>query len=145
MRLAVHAIGRLRGSEADLVASYAKRLQGVFQIRELSGKTTKAEGEVLLKSLPDKALVVLLDERGKDISSRALAEKMQAWQESGPQDIVFLIGGADGVTDGVRDRADFVLAFGCKTWPHKLVRVMLLEQLYRVQQINAGHPYHREG
>ncbi|HBM90436.1 MAG TPA: 23S rRNA (pseudouridine(1915)-N(3))-methyltransferase RlmH [Rhodospirillaceae bacterium] len=145
MRLALHAIGRLRGAEAELAADYAKRLQGTFQIRELSGKTAKAEGAALLKALPDKALVVLLDERGQDISSCALAKKMQAWQESGPQDLVFLIGGADGVTEEVRGRADFILAFGRKTWPHKLVRVMLLEQLYRIQQINAGHPYHRSG
>jgi 23S rRNA (pseudouridine1915-N3)-methyltransferase len=78
------------------------------------------------------------------MSSRDFAAKIKGWQEQGLAHLVFLIGGADGVTDDVRKQADFSLGFGRLTWPHRLVRVMLLEQLYRAQQINAGHPYHRD-
>ncbi len=144
MKLHLLALGRLRGAYAELCAEYAKRLTGSIAIRELSAATQKAEGEALLKALPAKAFVVALDEHGKDLSSRELAAKLQAWQDQGVNDLAFLIGGADGLTDEVKARAQFTLGLGHKTWPHKLARVMLLEQLYRAQQINTGHPYHRD-
>jgi 23S rRNA (pseudouridine1915-N3)-methyltransferase len=144
MRITLLAIARLRGAEAEIAADYQKRIAAGFKIKELSGATQKAEGTALLAAIPEKAYVVLLDERGKDLSSREFAQKLKKWEETGPQDLVFLIGGADGVTEDVKARADFTLGMGRKTWPHKLVRVMLLEQIYRAQQINAGHPYHRD-
>lgn len=145
MKLTLLAIGKLRGSEAELCAEYAKRLTGGgLVIRELTAPTQKAEGAALLAAVPARAKVVLLDERGKDLSSRELADKMKNWQEEGLSDLVFVIGGADGLTDEVKGRGDFTLGLGRKTWPHKLARVMLMEQLYRAQQINAGHPYHRD-
>ncbi len=101
------------------------------------------EGELLLAALPDRALVVALDERGKNVSSADFAKLIAKWQSSGST-IAFLIGGADGHGDPVRARADNLLALGTMTWPHLLVRAMLCEQLYRAQQILAGHPYHRE-
>lgn len=143
MKLSIYAIGRIKGELIELAQDYVTRIHGGVTIREFSAPTQKAEGEALLHALPDKALVVLLDERGKDLSSPELARQIQAWQETGKQDLIFMIGGADGVTDEVRRRADFMLSFGRKVWPHKLIRVMLLEQIYRAQQINAGHPYHR--
>ncbi len=145
MKLAVHAIARLRGPFAELADDYARRITSGLTQREITAPTQKAEGEALLKSLPAGAFVVLLDERGKDLTSLAFAAKMKQWEELGKADLVFIIGGADGVTQAVKDRADFLLGLGAKTWPHKLVRVMLIEQIYRAQQINAGHPYHREG
>lgn len=141
MKISVIAVGKMRGPDAELCEEYAKRIKGIA-IREIPTGTQKSENEALLKALPAKAFVVLCDERGKDLSSKELADKYAAWQER--QELVFLIGGADGATDDLRKRADFVLGLGCKTWPHRLVRVMLLEQIYRAQQINAGHPYHRE-
>lgn len=144
------AIGKLRGAEAELCAEYLKRLKGEIVVREIAapkslppGAAQKAEAELLLKAIPPKSFVVLLDERGKDLSSREFAAKLESWltQRDG---LAFIIGGADGVTDGVRARADFTLGLGRATWPHRLARVMLLEQLYRAQQINAGHPYHRD-
>src|ERR1700733_14467673 len=102
-------------------------------------ETQKAEVELLLKAIPAKSFVVLLDERGRDLSSRDFAAKMKGWHEQSFANLVFLIGGADGVTDSVCEGADFTLGLGHATWPHRLVRVMLLEQLYRAQQINAGH------
>jgi 23S rRNA (pseudouridine1915-N3)-methyltransferase len=84
-----------------------------------------------------------LDGRGKTFSSEALAKQISAWQQRGDGSVVFLVGGADGLAESVRERADLLLSLGTMTWPHMLVRVMLIEQLYRAQQILAGHPYHR--
>src|SRR5262249_50192554 len=143
MKLTIVTIGKARTAEIALANGYIKRLKSGVAIKEITtGKTQKAEAEQILKSIPPKSFVVLLDERAKDLGSRDCAAKFAQWQERGS--IAFLIGGADGVTDEIRKRADFTLGFGKLTWPHRLVRVMLLEQLYRARQINAGHPYHRD-
>lgn len=144
MKLHILAIGKLRDAYAELCAEYAKRLSGSIKIKELTAATQKAEGRALLEALPTKAFVVILDEHGKDLSSRELAAKLEGWQNQSLNDLAFIIGGADGLTAEVKEKANFVLGLGKKTWPHKLVRVMLLEQLYRAQQINSGHPYHRD-
>ena len=101
------------------------------------------EGELILGALPAGAPFVALDERGVQWSSRALAERIATWRDHGSPELAFAIGGADGLHSMVLDRADVTLSFGSMTWPHLLVRGMLLEQLYRAQQILAGHPYHR--
>ena len=142
MKTTIVAIGKMRGPDAELCEEYKKRIKNIA-IRELATGTQKSENENLLKAIPTKSFVILCDERGKDLSSRELAGKLAAWQERASE-LIFVIGGADGLTDEVRKRADFMLGFGRQTWPHRLVRVMLLEQLYRAQQINAGHPYHRD-
>jgi len=151
MKTAVLAIGKARGPEAEWLAEYLKRLGKDVCVQEFvmskslpSAEAQKAEGMRLLKAIPEKSFVVLLDERGKDITSREFAAKLSAWQDQGVGNLIFIIGGADGVTDDVRAKANFVLGFGRLTWPHKLVRVMLLEQIYRARQILAGHPYHRD-
>lgn len=151
MKTLILAIGKLRGFEAEWCAEYQKRLKGDVAVKEMAAsknlapaETQRAEADLLLEALPPKSCVVLLDERGKDMPSRDFAAKIKNWQEQGLSHLVFLIGGADGVTDEVRAKAGFTLGFGRLTWPHRLVRVMLLEQLYRAQQINAGHPYHRD-
>jgi 23S rRNA (pseudouridine1915-N3)-methyltransferase len=87
--------------------------------------------------------VVALDERGAALSSAAFAERLGTWRDGGIPDLAFLIGGADGLADTVRQRAGLVLSLGLMTWPHLLARGLLLEQIYRAQQILAGHPYHR--
>jgi len=151
MKTLILAIGKLRGPEAEWCAEYQKRLKGDCVVREMAAaknlppvETQHAEAALLLKALPPKCFAVLLDERGKDLSSRDFTAKIESWRERGAAHLAFLIGGADGVTDIVRARADFTLSFGRLTWPHRLVRVMLLEQLYRAQQITSGHPYHRD-
>lgn len=144
MKVTLLAIGKIKGAYAELCSDYAKRMSSNFQVKELTAASQKAEGAALLAALPDKAFLVLLDERGKDLSSRDLADKFQSWQEQGHLNLVFMIGGADGHTDAVKQRADFILGLGNKTWPHKMARLMLLEQLYRAQQISIGHPYHRD-
>jgi len=145
MRITVLAIGRARGPVADLCADYAKRLTWSFILKELEPKpaTQERESAALLTGLPDGARVVVCDERGKNLSSQLFADKLQSWQDDSVRDIAFLLGGADGHSDNIRKRADLILGFGQLTWPHMLARVMLMEQIYRAQQIIAGHPYHR--
>ena len=99
---------------------------------------------MLLAAVPADAAVVALDESGQALSSRALAARIGRWRDDGRGCIAFLVGGADGLDDAVCARADLVLSFGKATWPHMLARAMLAEQLYRAQQILAGHPYHRD-
>lgn len=145
MRITVLAIGRARGPVADLCADYAKRLTWPFTLKELEPKpaTQERESAALLAALPDGAKLVVCDERGKNLGSQQFADKISHWQDDGARDVVFMLGGADGHPDEIRKRADLVLGFGQLTWPHMLARVMLLEQIYRAQQIIAGHPYHR--
>ena len=142
MKITILAVGKMRGADAELCEEYKKRLKGPLSVREIAAPAPKAESEALLKAVAAKAFLVVCDERGKDLSSRELAEQFAAWQSRA--ELIFVIGGADGVSDALRTRADFILSLGRKTWPHRLARIMLLEQLYRVQQINAGHPYHRD-
>jgi 23S rRNA (pseudouridine1915-N3)-methyltransferase len=102
------------------------------------------EAALILAALPSAARLVALDERGAPWTSRQFADRLGGWRDAGSAALAFAIGGADGLGPAVIDRADAVLSLGAMTWPHFLVRGMLLEQLYRAQQILAGHPYHRE-
>jgi 23S rRNA (pseudouridine1915-N3)-methyltransferase len=148
----IAAVGRIKaGPLADLQSEYVKRLGGSIAIKEveerraLPAEQRKArEGELLLAALPEGAFVVALDERGKTLASTAFAERMQHWQADGVKTLAFVIGGADGLARAVVDRAGLTLSLGAMTWPHLLARILLLEQLYRAQQILNGHPYHRE-
>jgi 23S rRNA (pseudouridine1915-N3)-methyltransferase len=151
MRVTVCAVGRLKaGPERELIDRFSRRISWPFEIREVEerrrlppAELTAREGELLEAACPAGAVRVVLDERGKPLGSGAFAERIGAWRDAG-RDVAFLIGGADGHADAVRTRADLLLSFGAATWPHMLVRVMLVEQVYRAQQILAGHPYHRE-
>jgi 23S rRNA (pseudouridine1915-N3)-methyltransferase len=122
-------------------------LKEVEEKRKLPAAELKLrEGELLLAALPERAagaVVVALDENGKRLSSAAFAKQLGLWRDRGIADLAFLIGGADGMSDAVRGRADLLLSLGDMTWPRLLVRVLLVEQLYRGQSILAGHPYHR--
>jgi 23S rRNA (pseudouridine1915-N3)-methyltransferase len=102
------------------------------------------EAELILAALPAGARLVALDERGEPWSSRDFAERLGQWRDRGVAALAFAIGGAEGLGRAVIEQADAVLSLGAMTWPHLLVRGMLLEQLYRAQQILAGHPYHRD-
>ncbi|MFP6581164.1 MAG: 23S rRNA (pseudouridine(1915)-N(3))-methyltransferase RlmH [Candidatus Hydrogenedentota bacterium] len=104
----------------------------------------KQEAEKLLAAIPTSAAIVALDERGKALSSRDFAKKIDNWGVEGLSTVVFIIGGADGLDESVRKKAHLILGFGTLTWPHKLVRVMLTEQIYRAWSISTGHPYHRD-
>ena len=151
MDIVIACIGRLKaGAEADLLARYVKQTRWNVVIREFEDKKSgspderkKRESEMLLSAVPDSAKVVVLDERGKQTGSEAFAKKLGNWQDDGVPAVVFMIGGADGHTDDLRKRADYLMAFGEMTWPHFLARVMLAEQIYRARTILDGHPYHR--
>ncbi len=145
------AVGRLKkGPLHDLTEEYRSRLQWPLNILEIeskhkdSDKTQADEAHRILDALKDDAYIVALDERGRSLKSLDFAKKIEDLQNSGQNHIQFILGGADGLTDDVRNRADLLLSFGQQTWPHMLARVMLLEQIYRAQQILKGHPYHRE-
>lgn len=158
MRIVVAAIGRLKqGPETELSERYRKRAAQIgrqlglrdieiIEIRESraadAGKRMIEELIALANVIPDKAAVVLLDSRD-NLESVDLATCLSKWRANGRPAVVFMVGGADGTAPNLRDKADLRISFGSATWPHQLVRVMLLEQLYRATTILAGHPYHR--
>jgi 23S rRNA (pseudouridine1915-N3)-methyltransferase len=159
MRILIAAVGRLKqGPERDLAERYRKRaadagrgvgLQAfdVVEIRE--SRADNVERRMLEESIaianivPERAVTVILDERGENVSSAAFAGHLQAWRAENRPAVVFIIGGADGLAPGLRDKATLAIAFGAATWPHQFVRIMLLEQIYRGVTILSGHPYHR--
>jgi 23S rRNA (pseudouridine1915-N3)-methyltransferase len=102
------------------------------------------EAELMLAALPEGACLVALDETGAGWSSRELAQRFVHWRDRGVATLAFGVGGAGGLGSAVLERADAVVSLGAMTWPHLMVRCLLLEQLYRAQQILAGHPYHRD-
>src|SRR5215469_7614502 len=159
MRLVVAAVGRLkRGPERDLEARYFERITKAGRavgirsstISELSESPARRAAERisqeaagLADEIPDGAAVVALDEHGESLASEALAQRIGRWRDEGRPALVFLIGGPDGLAPELLAKADLRLAFGRMTWPHQLVRIMILEQLYRAIAILSGHPYHR--
>ena len=151
MRISLITVGRLKSGPLDTLAQhYAERIHWPLTIREVEEKRklpakelVEREGALLLAALPPSAVLVALDERGQPMTSAAFAERIGRWRDAGAADLAFAIGGADGLADAVRERAQLVLSLGAMTWPHLLARGLLLEQLYRAQQILAGHPYHR--
>lgn len=149
MKISIIAVGKQKQSPSmDMCKEYLKRMKWKLSIKEIDSpknSTKDREAELILKEIPKSSFVVALDERGESYSSQDFAQKLSEWQNIAPNnEIFFLIGGADGFNFIVRERANFLLSFGKQTWPHMLVRVMLLEQLYRAQQISEGHPYHRQ-
>lgn len=161
MRLTVFAVGRMKaGPESELVSRYADRLAksgralgfdfgGVSEIPESRAQTAdarKAEESAKCTALGDESgtVLILLDERGKSLSSRAFAEKLRHYRDTGTSRAVFAIGGPDGHDAELRKKADLVISFGAQTWPHQMARIMLMEQIYRAVTILSGHPYHRD-
>ena len=155
MRLHLCAVGRLRaGPERVLIDDYLDRLGKTgrplglgpvteHEVEDRRGGGMAAEGALLVRAVPAGAALCVLDERGRTLSSPEFAAQLAAWRDGGRQDAAFVIGGADGLDPGLRDRADLAISFGRMVWPHMLVRVMLAEQLYRAATILAGSPYHR--
>lgn len=150
MDLTIIAVGRLKsGPEASLIGEYRKRLpwnvtiQEVEERRPITGPERQArEADLILAAIPAGAELVALDERGKSMPSAAFAAFVGDCRDQG-RPLAFVIGGADGLHQRVRDRAARLLSFGPMTWPHAFARVMLVEQLYRAHTILTGHPYHK--
>jgi 23S rRNA (pseudouridine1915-N3)-methyltransferase len=152
MRVTIVAIGKQRdGALKALEQLYAGRMTWPLSVREVAEKRKlppaemkEREGALLFDACPKDAVLVALDARGTTMGSADFAKRMAQWRDNGVADLAFLIGGAGGLNDSVKRRADLLLSFGPMTWPHFLARGMLLEQLYRAQTLLAGHPYHRE-
>lgn len=139
------AVGRIKNSPfAPLWDEYFKRMTGWrVTLHELETRTQAEEIRAIQAKIRADAHVIALDERGKAMDSPAFAAHIQSLMDRGRTPIQFVIGGADGLGEDIRKRADDLLSFGIQTWPHLMVRVMLMEQIYRARQINSGHPYHR--
>ncbi len=150
MKITLIAVGQLKPSpHKDLLEEYLKRIPDSLRIKEIDDRKIalhphrkEQEATLILEHIPKEAFVIALDERGKSLTSLALADLLS--KKAQEQEIFFIIGGADGLGQEIRNRANFLLSFGAMTWPHMLVRVLLAEQIYRIYSILSGHPYHRE-
>lgn len=155
MRVSLCVVGRLRsGPERELLDDYLTRFDRtgralglgpvqVLEVEDKKGGGMEAEAELLRRTIPEGAVLVTLDERGKMLTSPQFADRMAEWRDAGQRDMALVIGGADGISPALRAEADFSISFGKMVWPHMLVRVMAAEQLYRAASILAGSPYHR--
>jgi 23S rRNA (pseudouridine1915-N3)-methyltransferase len=159
MRLVVIAIGRLKqGPERELAERYRERFDDIgrklgfrgitiHEIPESRGQDAATriaeEASAISAAIPPKSVLVTLDERGENLDSPAFARHLGRWRDEAVANTIFVIGGADGLSPELQRKAKLKLAFGSATWPHQMVRIMLLEQVYRAATILAGHPYHR--
>ena len=145
LKIDIIAAGRLRPSPLlDVWNDYATRMQWQINLIELEAKNEADLEAKYLDKIRNDAFTFVLDERGKSLGSREFAGKFDSLMAEGQSQIQFIIGEADGLPKSIKQNANFLLAFGIQTWPHMLVRIMLIEQIYRAQQILAGHPYHRD-
>jgi 23S rRNA (pseudouridine1915-N3)-methyltransferase len=159
MRLVVISVGRLKqGPERELAERYRDRFDDIgrklgfrgLEVHEISesrardAATRMAEEAVAIAALiPEKSVVVALDEHGTSVDSASFARQLGRWRDEAVANNVFVIGGADGLSPDLQRKSKLTVAYGAATWPHQMVRVMLLEQIYRAATILAGHPYHR--
>ncbi|MHA1566858.1 MAG: 23S rRNA (pseudouridine(1915)-N(3))-methyltransferase RlmH [Alphaproteobacteria bacterium] len=152
MRILITAIGRGRNRpETALYEFYAGRInRWPVTLREqdlrrpvAAAKRRSAEAELLCRPIAAGATLIALSENGQSLDSHGFAARLGRWEDAGTSDLAFVIGGADGLDEGLLHRATLVLSLGALTWPHLLARALLAEQLYRAQQILSGHPYHR--
>ncbi|MGY8985647.1 MAG: 23S rRNA (pseudouridine(1915)-N(3))-methyltransferase RlmH [Sphingomonadales bacterium] len=151
MKISIIAVGKIGHSpEQRLVDRYKKRIKVPIQLieveekRPIKGNERKIrEGELLLDNLSQNAHVIILDELGHEFSSLEFSKKLSNFQDIGISDLVFIIGGPDGLSDNLKKRANMSISLGKMTWPHMMVRSMLVEQIYRAYSILQGHPYHK--
>jgi 23S rRNA (pseudouridine1915-N3)-methyltransferase len=160
MRLVIAAVGRLKaGPERELVERYRLRaattgralgISGleIVEVRESRARAASRrvveEAVALASIVPENAVIAVLDGRGRNLTSDSFAAQLRTWRDGARETLCFAIGGADGLGAALYERADLIIAFGSATWPHQLVRIMLMEQIYRALTILSGHPYHRE-
>ncbi|MET3842089.1 23S rRNA (pseudouridine(1915)-N(3))-methyltransferase RlmH [Bradyrhizobium sp. OAE829] len=159
MKIVVVSIGRLKqGPERELAERYRERFEDIgrklgfrgLEIHEIPESRARdaatriaEEAAAITALIPEKCVLVALDERGKSIDSASFAQQIGRWRDEAVANTIFTIGGADGLSPDLQRRAKLRIAFGSATWPHQMVRVMLLEQIYRAATILSGHPYHR--
>ena len=159
MRVIVICVGRLKqGPERELAERYRERFDDIgrklgfrgLELHEISESRARdaatrmvEEAAAISALLPEKYVLVALDERGDSVDSASFARHLGRWRDQSVANTIFVIGGADGLSPEFQRKAKLRIAFGSATWPHQMVRVMLLEQIYRAATILAGHPYHR--
>lgn len=155
MKFSIFCIGSLKASTSkdslfSAIQNYQKLSPAPLEVREFNIKKKlppaqlkQAESQMILDALPTNAYLILLDERGQNITSRDFAQKIEAIQHEFSH-IIFAIGGAFGHDEILRSHAKFLLSFSKMTWPHQMVRLLLAEQIYRAQMILQGHPYHKD-
>ena len=159
MKITLITVGKIKEKYfTDAIAEYAKRISRYckLEIAEVADEKTpdgasealenqikEKEGERILAKVPEGAYVIALAIEGKQLNSQELAEKMEKWNVNGVSHLVFIIGGSLGLTPKILNRADFELSFSKMTFPHQLMRVILLEQIYRIFRIRNNEPYHK--
>jgi 23S rRNA (pseudouridine1915-N3)-methyltransferase len=158
VRLLIAAVGRLKaGPERELLARYLERANAagkslalfpvdVAEVAESRARHKAAdEAKLLLAAVPAGAKLIALDERGRNFGSEDFANTLARFRDGGAACCALLIGGADGLDDSLRKKADLTIGYGAATFPHQIVRILLAEQIYRAATILSGHPYHRGG
>lgn len=159
MQVRIIAVGKIKERFlTEGIAEYEKRLlpylklsiveiaeerRGVHANAGEEAQAVEREGERILAAIPDGAYVVALDVRGKELSSEQLAAKLHEWQMAGVSPVVFVIGGDLGISGAVLSRAGLRLSLSPMTFTHQMVRMIILEQIYRASRINSGEPYHK--
>ncbi len=154
MKISILSIGKFENSPHKVVfENYLKRLKWKVDLKELELKNAhnfsvekikEEEGALILKALKPSSKLIVLDEKGKEFSSRNFSKLISDFGVSGDSDLTFVIGGSDGLCAAVLQKASLKISLGLMTFPHLMVRSILIEQLYRAQTIIDGHPYHRD-
>ncbi len=145
MKITLGVIGKCKSNtpEAEIIKRYKERLKWDLVIKEKDNSTQEEEAKFLQSCISPNSKVIVLDERGKNMTSPELAKIVENWMGNGISELCFLIGGAEGHLETTRQKADLVLSFGKLTLPHILMRAVLAEQIYRLETIINHHPYHK--
>ena len=149
MNYIISTIGKAKKSDEDKITyKYLKRIKNIelkqYEIKNISLKRKREEEALkLINATPKNGKLILLDEKGENLSSTDLAKIILNWRDNNITNVNFAIGGAFGNGEKIKKTADRVIAFGQLTWPHKMVKMMIAEQIYRIETIIQGHPYHK--
>ena len=149
MKYIISIIGKFKNNDENLITQkYLKRIKNIklnqYEIKVSNlEKRLEEEGSKLINSTPKNGKLILLDEKGENLSSTELAEIVSKWRDNNISSINFAIGGAFGNGQLIKTSADKIVALGKLTWPHQMVKMMVAEQIYRIETILEGHPYHK--
>ena len=149
MNYIISTIGKAKNSDEDKITyKYLKRIKNIelkqYEIKNCSLKRKREEEALkLINATPKNGKLILLDEKGENLSSTDLAKIILNWRDNNITNVNFAIGGAFGNGEKIKKTADRVIAFGQLTWPHQMVKMMIAEQIYRIETIIQGHPYHK--
>ena len=149
MQYIISTIGKAKNSDEDIIThKYLKRIKNVelkqFEVKSKSPEKKRDEEALkLINATPKNGKLILLDEQGENLSSNNLTKIILNWRDNNITSINFAIGGAFGNSEKIKKTADKVIAFGQLTWPHQMVKMMIAEQIYRIETIIQGHPYHK--